>query len=113
MRRVWGADYDGYLDYVTGWHAQAMTLPAERAGEFAFVTTNSITQGQLVPVLFGPLDREGWRIKSAHRTFVWGSEAPGKAAVHCVIIGFTRDRGVEQRLWDYPYVRAGARSWNR
>lgn len=59
MRRVWGADYDGYLDYVTGWHAQAMTLLTERVGEFAFVTTNSITQGQPVPALFGPLAREG------------------------------------------------------
>ncbi|WP_394280974.1 DNA methyltransferase [Corynebacterium sp.] len=108
MRRVWGADYDGYLDYVTGWHAQAMTLLAERAGEFAFVTTNSITQGQPVPALFGPLTREGWRIKFAHRTFAWDSEAPGKAAVHCVIVGFTRDRGVKQRLWDYPHVRGEA-----
>ena len=104
MRRVWGADYDGYLDYVTGWHAQTMKLLAERPGEFAYVTTNSITQGQPVPALFGPLYREGWRIKFAHRTFAWDSEAPGKAAVHCVIVGFTRDRGVKQRLWDYPQV---------
>ncbi|WP_409338262.1 DNA methyltransferase [Corynebacterium sp. LK2510] len=105
MRRVWGKDYDGYLDYVTGWHAQAMHLLAERRGEFAYVTTNSITQGQPVPALFGPLTREGWRIKFAHRTFAWDSEAPGKAAVHCVIVGFTRDRGVRQRLWDYSDVK--------
>lgn len=105
MQRVWGADYDGYLDYVTGWHAQAMRLLAERRGEFAYVTTNSITQGQPVPALFGPLTREGWRIKFAHRTFAWDSEAPGKAAVHCVIVGFTRDRGVKQRLWDYLDVK--------
>lgn len=105
MQRVWGDDYDGYLDYVTGWHAQAMRLLAERRGEFAYVTTNSITQGQPVPALFGPLTREGWRIKFAHRTFAWDSEAPGKAAVHCVIVGFTRDRGVKQRLWDYLDVK--------
>lgn len=105
MRRVWGKDYDGYLDYVTGWHAQAKNLLAERRGEFAYVTTNSITQGQPVPALFGPLQREGWRIKFAHRTFAWDSEAPGKAAVHCVIVGFTRNRAVKQRLWDYPDVR--------
>lgn len=102
MKHVWGKDYDGYLDYVTGWHAQAKTLLAERQGEFAYVTTNSITQGQPVPALFGPLIWEGWRIKFAHRTFAWDSEAPGKAAVHCVIVGFTRDRGAKQRLWDYP-----------
>ena len=105
LKAVWGKDANGHLDYVTGWHAQAMMLLAERRGEFAYVTTNSITQGQPVPALFGPLIREGWRIKFAHRTFQWDSEAPGKAAVHCVIVGFTRDRGVKQRLWDYPNVR--------
>ena len=108
MRRVWGKDYDGYLDYVTGWHAQAKDLLAERRGEFAYVTTNSITQGQPVPALFGPLQREGWWIKFAHRTFAWDSEAPGKAAVHCVIVGFTSNRAVKQRLWDYPDVRGEA-----
>ncbi|MCS4492583.1 DNA methyltransferase [Corynebacterium sp. ES2715-CONJ3] len=105
MKRVWGKDYDGYLDYVTGWHAQAMSLFKDRPGEFAYVTTNSIAQGQPVPALFGALSREDWRIKFAHRTFAWDSEAPGKAAVHCVIVGFTRDRGVKQRLWDYPDVK--------
>ncbi len=64
MRRVWGRDYDGYLDFVTGWHAQALHLYADgRPGEFGYVTTNSITQGQPVPALFGPIQREGWRIK--------------------------------------------------
>lgn len=104
MRRVWGKDYDGYLDYVTGWHAKSKDLLFNRPGEFAFVTTNSITQGQPVPALFVPLTRDGWRIKFAHRTFAWDSEAPGKAAVHCVIIGFNRDCNVNQRLWDYPNV---------
>ncbi|WP_311489339.1 DNA methyltransferase, partial [uncultured Corynebacterium sp.] len=107
MRRVWGKDYDGYLDYVTGWHAQAKTLLTERRGEFAYVTTNSITQGQPVPALFGPLQREGWLIKFAHRTFAWDSEAPGKAAVHCVIVGFTKKRAVKQQLWDYPEIHGG------
>src|SRR5699024_8120833 len=104
MKRVWGKDYNGYLDYVTGWHAKTKNLLADRYGEFAFVTTNSITQGQPVPALFGPLYREGWRIKFAHRTFGWNSEAPGQAAVHCVIVGFTKNRLIQQRLWDYPDV---------
>lgn len=101
MKAVWGKDYDGYLDYVTGWHAQALKLFANRTGEFAYVTTNSITQGQPVPALFGPFYHEGWRIKFAHRTFGWDSEAPGQAAVHCVIVGLTRDKAVKQRLWEY------------
>lgn len=105
MVQVWGNDYDGYLDYVTGWHAKAKNLLADRYGEFAFVTTNSITQGQPVPALFGPLYRESWKIKFAHRTFAWDSEAPGQAAVHCVIVGFTKNRQIRQRLWDYPHVK--------
>ena len=43
-----------------------------------------------------------------HRTFQWDSEAPGKAAVHCVVVGFSRNRGVKQRLWDYPNIRGEA-----
>ncbi|RJN32130.1 DNA methyltransferase [Nesterenkonia natronophila] len=104
MRRVWGKDYDGYLDYVTAWHAKSKDLLAERPGEFAYVTTNSISQGQPVPALFGPLYRDGWSIKFAHRTFAWDSEAPGKAAVHCVIVGFTKDKEPRRRLWDYAHV---------
>ncbi|MDK8846974.1 N-6 DNA methylase [Corynebacterium sp. MSK297] len=108
MKRVWGEDYDGYLDYVTGWHAQALNVLQTRHGEFAYVTTNSITQGQPVPALFGPIFRDHWRIKFAHRTFSWDSEAPGKAAVHCVIVGFSRNTSVKPRLWDYPDVRGEA-----
>ena len=108
MKRVWGKDYDGYLDYVTGWHAQALNVLQTRHGEFAYVTTNSITQGQPVPALFGPIFRDHWRIKFAHRTFSWDSEAPGKAAVHCVIVGFSRNTSVKPRLWDYPDVRGEA-----
>ena len=105
MKHVWGKDYDGYLDYVTAWHKKTMDLLATRDGEFGFVTTNSITQGQPVPALFEPLFTAGWIIKYAHRTFAWDSQAPGQAAVHCVIVGFTRDRTVKPRLWDYPDVR--------
>lgn len=102
LKDVWGDDYNGNLDYVTGWHARSKDLLSTRSGEFAFVTTNSITQGQQVPYLFGPLLREGWKISFAHRTFAWDSEAPGKAAVHCVIVGFSKDTEVLPRLWDYP-----------
>src|SRR5699024_9204492 len=47
----------------------------------------------------------GWRIRFAHRTFAWDSEAPGKAAVHCVIVGFDREYAPKPRLWDYPDLR--------
>lgn len=92
LRLVWGDGYDGYLDYVTGWFIKASqyfhTVP--RGGRFAFVSTNSIAQGAPVAALFRPLLECGWRIRFAHQTFAWTSEAPGAAAVHCVITGFDR-----------------------
>lgn len=106
LERAWGESKKiSRLDYVTGWYAKSLELLEQRDGEFAYVSTNSITQGDQVPRLFSEIFDRGWRIKFAHRTFAWDSEAPGKAAVHCVIIGFTRDRGTKQRLWDYPDVQ--------
>lgn len=105
MKRVWGKDYNGYLDYVTGWHAKSKNLLAQRPGEFAFVTTNSITHGQPVPALFEPLYREGWAIKFAHRTFAWDSEAPGQASVHCTIVGFTKNSKARRKLWSYTHPK--------
>ena len=67
----------------------------------AFVSTNSITQGEQVGVLWSELFRQGVRIHFAHRTFKWSNEAPGKAAVHCVIIGFGIGEPAQARLFDY------------
>ena len=92
LRFVWGDGYDGYLDYVTGWFIKASQYfyAVPRGGRFAFVSTNSIAQGAPVASLFRPLLEGGWRIRFAHQTFAWTSEAPGAAAVHCVITGFDR-----------------------
>lgn len=118
MRLAWGDDYAGYLDFATAWFAKAARYlkslqnqsealgVTEVPGEFAFVSTNSIVQGQPVPSLFGPLFRDGWRLKFAYRTFPWESEAAGKAAVHCVITGFTRSEASEKRsvrVFDYDW----------
>ena len=94
------------LDFVTGWHAKCLDFFANRSGRFAFVTTNSITQGDQVPRLFAPIFKAGWRIRFAHRTFAWDSEVPGKAAVHCVIVGFDRAHEPRPKLWDYPNIKA-------
>ena len=80
------------IDYVAGWYvkaAQIMNLnPAIRA---ALVSTNSITQGEQVAVLWKPLfEQFGVHFDFAYRTFRWDSEADIKAHVHCVIIGFSR-----------------------
>lgn len=95
LKTVWGAGYDGYLDYVTGWYKKAADYFSHtRGGRFAFVSTNSIAQGQPVAALFRPLLEAGWRIRFAHQTFAWTSEAPGMAHVHCVIVGFDkREKG--------------------
>ena len=92
LRSVWGDGYDGYLDYVTGWFIKASRYfqSVPNGGRFAFVSTNSIAQGAPVASLFRPLLEGGWRIRFAHQTFAWTSEAPGAAAVHCVITGFDR-----------------------
>src|SRR5699024_6362650 len=105
MKAVWGEDYDGYLDYVTGCHAQSKDLLRARLGEVAFVTTNSITQGQPVPALYGPLYRAGWKIKVAHRTIERDAEAAGRAAVRCVSVGVTKYPPRNPNLREYPDVK--------
>lgn len=107
MQAAWGKGKQlSRLDFVTSWHALTLRLLTQRDGEWAFVTTNSIVQGDQPERLFRPIFEQSWRIKFAHRTFQWDSEAPGKAAVHCVIIGFTRDRTSRPRLFDYASVRS-------
>lgn len=70
----------------------------------AFVSTNSICQGEQVGVLWSELLRLGMKIQFAHRTFKWSNEAPGKAAVHCIIVGFGREVAEPPRLFDYAQV---------
>ena len=106
LRAVWRRDDISRLDFVTGWHAKVLDYLRGRRGVWAFVTTNSITQGDPVPALFGPIFDAGWRIKFAHRTFAWTSEASKKAAVHCVIVGFTRDAKLRPRLFDYATAKS-------
>lgn len=108
LRSAWGGNKVlSRLDYVTGWHAKALTLfrnPRYR-GQWAFVTTSSITQGDQPARLFAPIFEAGWRIKFAHQNFAWSSEAPGAAAVHCVIIGFTQNPKAKSRLFTYPDLK--------
>jgi hypothetical protein len=101
LKLVWGRRYDGFLDYVSGWYAKALDYFADRDAQWAFVSTNSITQGQAVPTLWAGIFGSGWRIKYAHRTFPWKSEAAGGAAVHCVIVGFTKQALKSALLIDY------------
>ncbi len=80
----------GKMDYVAGWYFKAAMYVNGTTTRCAFVSTNSITQGEQVAYVWKPLyDRFGIHIDFAHKTFVWDSEANLKAHVHCVIIGFS------------------------
>nr|WP_207760079.1 class I SAM-dependent DNA methyltransferase [Bifidobacterium scaligerum] len=93
MKLVWGKDYDGYLDYATGWHRKASQYLTRSDSAFAFVSTNSVVQGQPVASLFKPLFADGWHIAFAHRTFAWDAQSTDVAHVHVVIIGMRKDTG--------------------
>ena len=80
----------GKLDYVAAWYQKAADYMADTRIATAFVSTNSIVQGESVGILWKHLiNTKHIEIQFAYRTFVWTSEAADKAAVHCVIIGFT------------------------
>ena len=79
----------GNLDYVCGWYKKATDMMKGTSIRTALVSTNSISQGELVANLWKPLFDEGLHINFAHRTFRWDSEATLKAHVHCVIVGFS------------------------
>lgn len=107
LRQAWGTAKIAHLDYVTAWYAKALTYFGGLPGRWAFVSTNSIVQGESVPLLFGPIFEAGWRIKFAHRTFQWTSEAAGAAGVQVVIVGFAR-RVRTPRLFDYVKAKGPA-----
>ena len=92
----------GKIDYVAAWYFKAAQLMEHTAIRTAFVSTNSITQGEQVAGVWKPLyERFGIHIDFAHRTFRWDSEASLKAHVHCVIVGFSSaPSGAVKRLFD-------------
>jgi methylase of polypeptide subunit release factors len=113
------------LDYVAAWYIKAahyvkgddkiagfldnlpdMPRPPRERVKMAFVSTNSITQGEQVSLLWAELLRLGVKIHFAHRTFRWSNEARGQAAVHCVIIGFALFDIPGKRLFEYADVNS-------
>ena len=80
----------GKIDYVAGWYYKAAKLMQNTQIRTAFVSTNSITQGEQVAGVWKPLfEQFGIHIDFAYQTFRWDSEASAKAHVHCVIVGFS------------------------
>ena len=96
----------GLLDLVAAWYVKAARyMQAAPAVRTAFVSTNSITQGEQVGVLWGWMLAQGIKIQFAHRTFQWSNDAKGVAAVHCVIVGFGMQDRMDKRLFDYPDIK--------
>jgi type II restriction/modification system DNA methylase subunit YeeA len=103
MQGIHGA---GDLDFVCGWYVLAAQYLQGQAGtQAAFVSTNSITQGEQVAVLWGEMQRLGMHINFAHRTFQWSNEASGNAAVHCVIVGFGHDSHAVKTIYEYEDIK--------
>ncbi len=99
----------GVLDYVTGWYIKAAKYIQGTKIKVAFVSTNSIVQGEQTSILWGQmLNKYGIKIHFAHRTFKWSNEAKGNAAVYCVIVGFANFDTNNKRIFDYQDIKGEA-----
>lgn len=97
-----GLNSFGVLDFVSAWYIKAAQLMQGTTAKAALVSTNSITQGEQVGILWQELfTRYGIKIHFAHRTFKWSNEAKRNAAVFCVIIGFAAYDTKNKRLFEY------------
>jgi N-6 DNA Methylase len=102
-----GVKNAGVLDYVTAWYLKAAQFIQNTKIKCAFVSTNSISQGEQVGILWQELyTKYHVKIHFAHRTFSWSNEAKGNAAVHCVIIGFGLQNIENKRLFDYENLKS-------
>lgn len=95
----------GLLDFVAAWYVKALEMMQGTDIRCAFVSTNSISQGEQVGVLWGWMLEQNARIFFAHRTFAWSNEARGKAAVHCVIIGFALHDISPKTIFEYEDIK--------
>jgi hypothetical protein len=108
-RHFYHIDGSGVLDYVTGWYIKAAKYIQGTQTKVAFVSTNSIVQGEQVGILWRLLlDRYNIKIHFAHRTFKWSNEAKGNAAVYCVIIGFANFDTDNKKIFDYEDIKGDA-----
>jgi type I restriction-modification system DNA methylase subunit len=99
----------GVLDYVTGWYIKAARYIQNTRIKVAFVSTNSIVQGEQTSILWGQLlNKYDIKIHFAHRTFKWSNEARGNAAVYCVIVGFAGYDTSNKSIFDYEDIKGEA-----
>jgi type I restriction-modification system DNA methylase subunit len=95
----------GNIDYVACWFKKAVNFIENTKIKAAFVSTNSITQGEQVSIIWKDLLDLGVKINFAYRTFRWDSEASIKAHVHCVIIGFSMTDEQKKKIFTTTYNR--------
>lgn len=96
----------GVLDYVTAWYLKAAQVIQNTKTKVAFVSTNSISQGEQVGILWNILfNQYKIKIHFAHQTFTWKNEAKGNAAVHVVIIGFANFDSNNKSLYEYNDIK--------
>jgi hypothetical protein len=99
----------GVLDYVTAWYIKAAKYIQGTKTKVAFVSTNSIVQGEQTSILWGQmLNVYGIKIHFAHRTFKWSNEAKGNAAVYCVIVGFANFDTPNKSIFEYEDIKGEA-----
>ncbi|MDR2969028.1 MAG: methylase [Tannerellaceae bacterium] len=99
----------GVMDYVSAWYVRAAKYIMGTNIKVAFVSTNSIVQGEQVGILWRLLlNKYGVKIHFAHRMFKWSNEARGKAAVYCVIIGFAAFDTADKRIFEYEDIKGEA-----
>ena len=95
--KIAAGDMGKNIDYVVGWYAKAARFVQGAKTKCAFVSTNSITQGEQVAQVWKPLfEKNNIQFDFAYRTFVWDSESTEKAHVHCVILGFSDKNTVQK-----------------
>jgi hypothetical protein len=99
----------GVLDYVTAWYIKAAKYIQGTRTKVAFVSTNSIVQGEQTSILWGQmLHKYNIKIHFAHRTFKWSNEAKGNAAVYCVIVGFSGFDTPNKSIFEYEDIKGEA-----
>jgi len=99
----------GVMDYVSAWYLLAAKYIRNTQIKAAFVSTNSITQGEQVGIMWRAMQRIGkFNIQFAHRTFKWSNDAKGNAAVYCVIICFTHTEVENPIIYDYKDISGDA-----
>ena len=99
----------GVLDYVTAWYIKAAKYIQGTTTKVAFVSTNSIVQGEQTSILWGQmLNKYKIKIHFAHRTFKWSNEAKGNAAVFCVIVGFANYDTSNKSIFEYEDIKGEA-----